>query len=329
MPLPPSLRRLRTLSLGEGIKGLLTRNLPMKAASLCLALVLWAFVQQGQIVEQTVFAQVSYSWPTDLVVAKPPPSRVHMTLAGSRANMRRIDNEAMKVVVDMSEATEGVQSIDYALGAIAGLPAGVKVLGTRPSSAQLALEPRTERRLPVEVAQVGNVDDGLRLHSIVVEPAEVTVFGPASVVETMESIHTEGVSLVGVSGEWIQNVAINLNSSKSLEVDPESVQVIIRVESESEERTVAGISVVVNAVDWLSVTSQAQVVFSGPRESMEQLNEANLFVILEGPTDLPDAVNSISLSRLPNADYRYRVVRPTGVKVLRVEPETFELVRRN
>jgi YbbR domain-containing protein len=314
MPLPPSLRRLRTLSLGEGIKGLLTRNLPMKAASLCLALVLWAFVQQGQIVEQTVFAQVSYSWPTDLVVAKPPPSRVHMTLAGSRANMRRIDNEAMKVVVDMSEATEGVQSIDYALGAIAGLPAGVKVLGTRPSSAQLALEPRTERRLPVEVAQVGNVDDGLRLHSIVVEPAEVTVFGPASVVETMESIHTE---------------AINLNSSKSLEVDPESVQVIIRVESESEERTVAGISVVVNAVDWLSVTSQAQVVFSGPRESMEQLNEANLFVILEGPTDLPDAVNSISLSRLPNADYRYRVVRPTGVKVLRVEPETFELVRRN
>ncbi len=329
MPLPAFLRRLRPGSFGEGIKGLLTRNLPMKAASLCLALVVWAFVQQGQTVEQTVFAQVSYSWPADLVVAKPPPSRVHMTLAGSRSDMRRIDDQAMKVVVDMSEATEGVQSIDYSRGAIAGMPAGVKVLGTRPSSAQLALEPRTGRTVNVEVAQVGQVDEGLRLHSIVVEPSEVTVFGPASVVEAMESIHTNGVKLAGIEGELIQSVAINLNSSKILEVAPQNVQVKIRVESESEERTVAAVPVVVNGADWLSVSNQAQIVFSGPRDAMNQLDEANLFVILEGPSDLPDAVNSISLNRQPGSNYRYRVVRPTGVAIVRVEPETFELVRRN
>ena len=146
MALPPLLKLIKPNTLTEWTKALLTRNLPMKAASLALALVLWAFVQQGQTVERTVFAEVAYSWPEGLVVAKAPPSRVHMTLSGSRTDMRRIDDGAMKVVVDMGQATEGVQSIDYSRGAIEGLPVGVDVLGTRPSSAQLALEPRTGQK---------------------------------------------------------------------------------------------------------------------------------------------------------------------------------------
>jgi YbbR domain-containing protein len=329
MPLPLFLRRLWSGSFLDGLKGLLTRNLPMKVASLGLALIMWAFVQQGQTVEQTVFAQVSYSWPSDLVVAMQPPSRVHMTWAGSRTDMRRIDDEAMKVVVDMSEATEGVQSIDYAGGAISGLPAGVKVLGTRPSSAQLALEPRTGRTLPVEVAQVGQVKDGLMLKSIAVDPPEVTVFGPASVVEGLESIHTNGVSLADVEGELIVSVALNVSGSKVLEVDPGSVQVTISVQSESVERTFDGIPVIVNGEDWQSVTQVAQVVFSGPRDAMDELNETNLFVVLKSPSDLPEAVNSVSFSRVETSDYRYRVLRPKGVDVLSVSPETFEVVRRN
>jgi YbbR domain-containing protein len=301
----------------------------MKAASFCLALVLWAFVQQGQTVEQTVFAQVSYSWPDGLVVAKYPPSKVHMTLSGSRKDMRRIDDESMKVLVDMSEATEGVQSIDYSRGAIEGLPSGVKVLGTRPSSAQLALEPRTGRTVPVEVAQVGQVDEGLRLKSIVVEPAEVTLYGPASVVEKLESVYTDAVSLAGFDGELIRSVALNLRASKSLQVEPKMVQVKITVESESEERLVEAVPVIVKGDGWTSVSSEARVVFSGPRDAVRQLDPENLFVVLMGPTDLSDAVNSVSLRRTPGADYSYRVLRPMGVDVLRVEPETFELVRRN
>lgn len=329
MKLPPIVRMFRPTFLLDGLKGLLTRNLAMKAASLALALIMWAFVQQGQTVEQTVFAQVNYTWPGELVVAIPPPSRVRMTLSGSRADMRRIDDGAMKVVVDMTEATEGVQSIDYAGGAIAGLPTGVKVLGTRPSSAQLALEPRTGRTLPVEVAQVGQVSDGLMLKSIAVDPPEVTVFGPASVVEGLESIHTNGVSLADVEGELIVSVALNVSGSKVLEVDPGSVQVTISVQSESVERTFDGIPVIVNGEDWQSVTQVAQVVFSGPRDAMDELNETNLFVVLKSPSDLPEAVNSVSFSRVETSDYRYRVLRPKGVDVLSVSPETFEVVRRN
>jgi hypothetical protein len=77
------------------------------------------------------------------------------------------------------------------------------------------------------------------------------------------------------------------------------------------------------------VTQVAQVVFSGPRDAMDDLNETNLFVVLKGPSDLPEAVNSVSFSRLESSDYRYRVLRPHGVEVLSVSPETFEVVRRN
>jgi len=173
------------------------------------------------------------------------------------------------------------------------------------------------------------VGEGLRLKSIEVDPPEVTLYGPASLVEGLDSVHTNAVSLAGFDGEMIRSVALNLNSSKSLQVDPKAVQVTITLESQSEERLVESVPVIVRGEGWTSVSAEARVAFSGPREAVRDLNVDDLFVVLTGPADLSLAVNSVSLSRSPDADYRYRILRPTGVNVIRVEPETFELVRRN
>ena len=327
MPLPPIFRALWPTSFKDWFKGLLTRNVAMKVASLCVALVIWGFVQQGQTVEEKVFAEVTYTWPETLVVAKPPPSRVHMSLSGSRSNMRRIDDEAMKVVVDMTDATEGVQSIDYSQGAITGLPSGVRVMGTRPSSAQLALEPRTGRSVPVEVAQVGTVDEGLRLKSIVVAPPEVMVYGPASIVEKLESVYTDAVALGGIQGELIQSVGLNMSDLRSLEVDPREVQVRIGVESKSEKRFVEEVPVIVKGDSWSSVSQIARLELSGPRDAIRGLSDDDIFVVLPAPSDLPMAVNSVSLGG--SSEYPFRVLRPAGIEVLAIEPSTFELVRRN
>ena len=327
MELPPIFHTLRPHSARDWLKGLVTRNVGTKAASLLVAVVIWGFVQQGQSVERTVFAEVAYTWPDDLVVAKPPPSRVRMRLSGSRTDMRRIEDSAMKVVVDMSDGTEGVQTIDYAQGAIEGLPSGVFVEGTRPSSAQMALEPRLGRSIPVEVAQVGAVDQGLRLREIVVEPAEVRVSGPSSVVKGLSSVYTEAVALAGIDGEYIRTVSLNLQDQRSLMVEPKQVEVRISVESQSERRSLDGVPVLVKGDSWSSVSRAARVEFSGPRDAIRDLNVEDVWVVLPAPSGLPLAVNSISLGE--QSEFPYRVIRPANLEVLSVEPSTFELVRRN
>ena len=327
MELPPVFRNLGPHSIRDGLKGLVTRNVGTKAASLLVALVIWGFVQQGQSVERTVFAEVAYTWPDDLVVAKPPPSRVRMSLSGSRTDMRRIEDSAMKVVVDMRDATEGVQTIDYAQGAIEGLPSGVNVEGTRPSSAQMALEPRLGRSVPVEVAQVGSVDSGLRLRAIVVEPSEVRVSGPSSVVKGLSSVYTEPVALAGIDGEYIRTVSLNLRDQRSLDVEPKQVEIRITVESQSEKRMLEDVPVLVKGDSWSSASTMARIEFSGPRDAIRGLNPEDVWVVLPAPTDLPLAVNSISLGG--QSEFPYRVLRPQNLEVLSVEPSTFELVRRN
>lgn len=327
MELPPLLRNLGPHSIRDGLKGLVTRNVGTKAASLGIAIVIWGFVQQGQSVSRTVFAEVAYTWPDELVVAKPPPSRVRMSLSGSRTDMRRIEDSAMKVVVDMSDATEGVQSIAYAQGAIEGLPSGVRVEGTRPSSAQMALEPRLGRSMPVEVAQVGEVDAGLRLREIAVEPPEVRVSGPASVVKALDSVYTEAVALSGIDGEFIRSVPLNLRDHRSLSVDPEVVEVRISVESQSERRVLTDVPVLIKGDSWSSASRVARVEFSGPRDAIRDLDAENVWVVLPAPTDLPLAVNSVSLGG--DSEFPFRVLRPQELEVVSVEPASFELVRRN
>ncbi|MEC7240790.1 MAG: CdaR family protein [Myxococcota bacterium] len=327
MEIPPIFRTLKPHSARDWLKGLVTRNVGTKAASLAIAVVIWGFVQQGQSVERSVFAEVAYTWSEDLVVAKPPPSRVRMRLSGSRTDMRRIEDSAMKVVVDMSDATEGVQTIDYAQGAIEGLPSGVRVEGTRPSSAQMALEPRLGRSVPVEVAQVGTVDAGLRLREIAVEPAEVLVSGPSSVVKSLSSVYTEPVALGGVDGEYIRTVALNLRDQRSLVVEPKEVEVRISVESRFEKRLLEDVPVLFKGDAWSSASQVARIEFSGPREAIRDLNAEDVWVVLPAPSDLPLAVNSVSLGE--QSEFPFRVLRPENLEVLTVEPSSFELVRRN
>ena len=335
MPLSPLLERLRPLSYKEWAKGLFTRNLPMKSVSLVLALMLWAFVQQGQKVEQTLFAEVAYQWPDDLVVAKPPPSRVRMTLTGSRARMRRIDRESMKVVVDMSAATEGDQTIDYSRGGIEGLPSGVQVLETRPSSARLALEQRVSRKLPVFVNSVGELGEGLSLKGVVAEPAEVMVYGPASVVEQSVRVSTEQLSLVEIKGEGesvFKRIRVKFNGPANVQTEPRQIQVRVTVERDAlgvEQRLIENVPVLVQGDNWTTASTHAKVALSGPSDVVKDLDQDQLFVVLRAPTGVAKGVNSVLVQGDETAEYRYMVTRPSGVDVVTVEPADFELVRRN
>ena len=335
MPLSPLLERLRPLSYKEWAKGLFTRNLPMKSVSLVLALMLWAFVQQGQKVEQTLFAEVAYQWPEDLVVAKPPPSRVRMTLTGSRSRMRRIDRESMKVVVDMSAATEGDQTIDYSRGGIEGLPSGVQVVETRPSSARLALEQRVGRKLSVSVNSVGSLGEGLKLKGMTVEPAEVMVYGPASVVEQSDRVSTEQLSLMEIKGEGesvFKRIRVKFNGPANVQMEPRQVQVRVAVERDAagvEERLIEDVPVLVQGDNWTTESTHAKVSFSGPSDVVGELDKDQLFVVLRAPTGVAQDITTVVVQGSDTAQYRYMVTRPSGVDVVNVEPANFELVRRN
>ena len=172
----------------------------------------------------------------------------------------------------------------------------------------------------MEVAQVGEVDEGMRIRFISVEPQSRCMDRPLGG-DARERPYgccfafriRRGTDQIG----WLEPGS--KTSPWTLEVE-----VRIGVESESEQRMVDAVPVIVQGDSWTSVSEHARVAFSGPREAIRDLSVEDLYILLPAPSDLPMAVNSVNLRRGAGADYPFRVLHPPGIEVLSVEPSSFE-----
>ena len=69
----------------------------------------------------------------------------------------------------------------------------------RPAAMVVRFEARVQRALPIEARFEGEPQTGYRVTQVTVDPPEATVVGAQSVVEALEKVQTERISLVGRS----------------------------------------------------------------------------------------------------------------------------------
>ena len=116
----------------------------------------------------------------------------------------------------------------------------IRVLGFDPAVASILLEPLTSKSVPVQVEH-GVVPDGLTLGETVVDPQNVTVSGPESVVAKVVAARAD--VLIQPSGldvdQDAQLVPVDQlgNALRSLEVTPPTARVVIPVFSDRQSRT--------------------------------------------------------------------------------------------
>jgi hypothetical protein len=310
----------------RGFVSVFSGNLLLKSISLALSVSVWGWVQQTHTIESGVWATVDYTWPAGLVLANPAPSRVHLTLEGSRTGVRLSEERDIVVVVDMSEGGEGEQEISFLNQEFQGLPTSTTVLGTNPSSVQIELETRASRDLPLTVAEVGRVADGFRLVGIELEPAVVTVYGPSSVLDELEYVETDGVRVVGNVSSRSVEVGVNLRGNERLlDVEPSVVRANIVVEPINEERLLESVPLFVQGREWEPSVESLGVLIRGPSREIQALDIYNVAVVIEPSVDLPSDQNRIVLTEGQRGGFR--VILPIEATVVSTEPSEIELVR--
>ena len=337
MPSPKRPPRLTLPRLGQAwgpqeLRLLFTRNLQLKLLSLFLAVTIWGFIAPQRRGEST-----EIKFLTPLVLKNIPPKSeitsdlvqsVSVLLRVPRALAKSINPNLFQVAIDLRNQLAG--SFEYQLTQKnltynnEAPPAGLEVLQISPQQFTLTLEELVEKTVPISPRLVGEVEKGMMIDSVKVIPAEVTLAGPKSVLESLKSISTRPFDVEG----------LNTDVEMLATLDPPSPQVRVQTADGSLFRaeikvTYTPMRVLLRDIPvifenagmaYRASTQAVNALLEGPPASVQALNNKNVFAVID-------------LAQYPPGDYRGlspKVVVPEKVKALEQWPivDLFVLKRK-
>jgi len=207
------------------MKERLVKNLLPKFVTLLLVLFCWFLINARQGGVQSVTAQVKFHGLSDKLALKNDlPSELDVQL--KILSTIFISAKKLEVVadIDLSKVHEGINSITVE-GESFQLPLGVSVIKVAPEVLKIYAEKKIYRDLPVRLKRTGRLPKGVRLKSVVIEPAKVKVFGPESSLAQLVQIDTESLDLGTVAGSQLVDIKllapspqVKLSSNESVKV---------------------------------------------------------------------------------------------------------------
>jgi hypothetical protein len=208
---------------------LVTTNLPYKILSVLIALALW-FIVRDERIETTVSVALDVVAPGDFVVSSEHVPDLTVSVQGTRSALSRLRGANLVHAV-RPVATEPGPVVVRIRPEELELPPGVEATSVSPSSAQVRLESRATRRVPVKARLLVAEGTGYRVRKVTITPERVRVAGPTSVVAGLDEVWTEGIEITPrglepISGQY----AVSLPHKQLRLEDKGPVNVKIEIE---------------------------------------------------------------------------------------------------
>ena len=176
------------------LKNIFRNNLPIKAASLAIAVVLWLVVmaEQNPVIEGTFDVPIMLNNAPHGYKIIPAQNTATITVQGLRSHLITAETTSFSAAVDLTDLTEGVHTVALT----ANFPQNFELVNIKPEQIRVTLDPYIDRQIPAELIVTGQPAPGTTVAKIDKNSDIVTVSGPKSKVDTV----TRVVGYVGLSG---------------------------------------------------------------------------------------------------------------------------------
>jgi len=210
-----------------------SENIGLKALALTFALGLFAFLQ-GQTDEQqrTIPVPIVMRLPPESAereLMTPIPASIHVTLRGpARAIDRLIQTGIVPIEIDLREGHK--ESISFEPKAFS-FPPETTITIIDPPSIDLEWEDVVTRQIPIQAAITGQPADGYIVKGEPdVDPTQLTVRGPVSVIEVMQFARLAAFDVSGLSeGTHRRRIAIDAPPVRARYIGPSAANVTVTV----------------------------------------------------------------------------------------------------
>ena len=273
-----------------------------------LALGLWYTLNAREQIERVVEVRLDYKGlPTGLIVTGGQLNKVSVRLRGPQELLRSMTNREISYTMDLSGVTPGKNVIPLTTGE--NKPPELRayeVLEVTPSRMILEVDKIMETNLPVKVAlRASPAASSVRLKDLVVDPPQVTVRGPASVIAEGKAVSEE----------------VPLLAPPAVELNPQVVKVTWKID-----------------VKRRTLSLQRDIIFEGENPNVSaQPSRANLMVsvpqamvkdagyLAQFQVSVPSDTAMPAENGAVNAPLQVAV--PQGGRVLKISPETVSISR--
>lgn len=283
---------------------------------LILAFLAWQGIRQNVGIEVPVSnIAVDVNVPEGWAVWEKSAHSVNILFRGSREDIRYLNNEQMRVVIPVTDPTNGSELTVELTDAFLRNPTAAKAESFSPSEITIRLDQEVNRQLPVKAAVNGALPEGQEIDRIVCTPASVRVAGARRMLDEMEYIHTEPVELKDRQGSFKESARIAVPQAGRLRVEPDWVTVEVFVAARNSTTVLENIPVQIlsSPGERRSITVEPQVIHvtvSGKQQRIERL----------GTAEVSAFVDCSELTENTGYDLPVRVVLPSDLQQVKTEP---------
>jgi YbbR domain-containing protein len=302
------------------------RNIPLKMASLFIALVLAYAVQSASNVSVvSLFVPLEIkNMPEDRAVVKPIKRGAQVTIKGPSFIVGPLAAAPPPLRVKLPDGVEDKASVTLRAADLS-LPPTLEVLSIEPSQVEFAFEPVERQELRVAVPRIGQLSKELVLEGIEVSPPSIVVRGPRAELKALKTVETEPIDLGSIGGS--KEISLSIRSIGG-SVTPESKTVVARVAigEQPTARSFSRIPVEVRVVGGTSggFTLTPRVValtVSGSPSTLSSLQEADLAPYVRLKADYA--------ADTENAREQVQMQLPMGLRVVGIEPAVVTVQRKS
>jgi diadenylate cyclase len=202
--------------------------------SLFIVSVVWFSISRGFDAIKTFDIPIEYANRNPkLELLNTSAASVRLYLSGSRALLRSIQPEQVRVRMDLSKAVSGTHTFAITNDHLS-IPPGLTLKEVRPMVVDVTLDERSQKAVPVQADWAGRLKPGLILIRSSITPSEVELVGPKTILASTSTIFTTGIPLNDITrtGKTEAKVVI---PSAFLTLKPGSKDTVV-VEYEVKER---------------------------------------------------------------------------------------------
>ncbi len=205
------------------------RDVVPKAVSLFLAITLWAYVSNSKMGELKFKIPVSYEHlPANMMVSYVSHKYITATVQGKNEYLKSVHDKNIKATVDLKNPEIGKTGKYLVTMVKKGFPENIKVSFNR-KMVDITVEMIIYKKIRVIPKIFGNVKKDYFVGKIVVEPEFILAEGPQSMIDGMQSIFTNDISIAGAEDNITRDVDLNVKDYKGVSFSEPNVKVNIPI----------------------------------------------------------------------------------------------------
>lgn len=289
--------------------------------SLCLAILTYLFYILIINNDEKYFTVPIYvEYPINYASSSEVLTSVTVTVRGSPASLARVSREDMTVVLDVSDVQqEGIVSQELELRRSNTFEqiTGLEITIT-PPSIDVFLEERLTRDIAIEHTFTNSLPRGYLFKGVRINPSNVGVSGPHSIISTIEKISTVEIDISSFVRSSTRIVPLKLPKFTVLEsLENNEVKVFTTIQEVIVVQTFHQIPVEVNNIDENLFLAQNDIfvdlVVQGPQLIIEKLSP-KVFV------------DVFSLHTPGEFGLDFQINVPNGIEIISSEPKQVKIL---